>query len=103
MGDVVQAAGEGTLKSRLGYVWNDQQAQDILHDALMELWARRDKLIASTADRFARFTVLKPMRAAPKSEPSCTRRSSVCRKRRFSKTGMPFQSRLPKRMCASTP
>jgi RNA polymerase sigma-70 factor (ECF subfamily) len=35
------------------YVWNSQEAQDILHDAFMEIWARRDRLAASTADRYA--------------------------------------------------
>jgi RNA polymerase sigma-70 factor (ECF subfamily) len=40
------------------YVWNSEEAQDILHDAFMEIWARRDRLIASTADRYAWITVL---------------------------------------------
>ncbi len=40
------------------YVWNRQEAQDILHDAFIELWARRDRLIATTADRYAWTTVL---------------------------------------------
>jgi RNA polymerase sigma-70 factor (ECF subfamily) len=40
------------------YVWNSEEAQDILHDAFMELWARRDRLIASTVDRYAWVTVL---------------------------------------------
>jgi RNA polymerase sigma-70 factor (ECF subfamily) len=40
------------------YVWNSQEAQDILHDAFIELWARRDRLIAGTADRYAWITVL---------------------------------------------
>jgi RNA polymerase sigma-70 factor (ECF subfamily) len=40
------------------YVWNAQEAQDVLHDAFIELWARRDRLIASTADRYAWITVL---------------------------------------------
>jgi len=40
------------------YVWNSEEAQDILHDAFMELWARRDRLLASTADRYAWITVL---------------------------------------------
>jgi RNA polymerase sigma-70 factor (ECF subfamily) len=40
------------------YVWNSQEAQDVLHDAFIELWARRDRLIASTADRYAWITVL---------------------------------------------
>jgi RNA polymerase sigma-70 factor, ECF subfamily len=40
------------------YVWNSQEAQDILHDAFLELWARRDRLAAGTADRYAWVTVL---------------------------------------------
>jgi DNA-directed RNA polymerase specialized sigma24 family protein len=40
------------------YVWNSQEAQDVLHDAFIELWARRDRLIADTADRYAWITVL---------------------------------------------
>ena len=40
------------------YVWNRQEAQDVLHDAFIELWARRMRLIASTADRYAWITVL---------------------------------------------
>jgi RNA polymerase sigma-70 factor (ECF subfamily) len=40
------------------YIWNSQEAQDILHDAFMEIWARRDRLVASTADRYAWIAVL---------------------------------------------
>jgi RNA polymerase sigma-70 factor (ECF subfamily) len=40
------------------YVWNSEDAQDILHDAFMELWARRERLVANTADRYAWVTVL---------------------------------------------
>jgi len=40
------------------YVWNSQEAQDILHDAFIELWARRARLIPDTADRYAWITVL---------------------------------------------
>jgi RNA polymerase sigma-70 factor (ECF subfamily) len=40
------------------YVWNRQEAQDILHDAFLELWARRNRLLASTADRYVWITVL---------------------------------------------
>jgi RNA polymerase sigma-70 factor (ECF subfamily) len=40
------------------YVWNRQEAQDVLHDAFIELWARRDRLIADTAERYAWITVL---------------------------------------------
>jgi RNA polymerase sigma-70 factor (ECF subfamily) len=40
------------------YVWNSEEAQDILHDAFMQLWARRERLVAITADRYAWITVL---------------------------------------------
>jgi RNA polymerase sigma-70 factor (ECF subfamily) len=40
------------------YVWNSEEAQDILHDAFIELWVRRDRLISSTADRYAWISVL---------------------------------------------
>jgi RNA polymerase sigma-70 factor (ECF subfamily) len=40
------------------YVWSSQEAQDILHDAFMELWARRSRLLGSTADRYAWIAVL---------------------------------------------
>ncbi len=40
------------------YVWNSEEAQDIMHDAFMEIWARRNQVIASTAERYAWITVL---------------------------------------------
>jgi RNA polymerase sigma-70 factor, ECF subfamily len=40
------------------YVWQSQEAQDILHDAFMELGARRDRVLPSTADRYAWIAVL---------------------------------------------
>jgi RNA polymerase sigma-70 factor (ECF subfamily) len=40
------------------YVWNSEEAQDILHDAFMQLWVHRDRLIGSTVDRYAWTTVL---------------------------------------------
>jgi RNA polymerase sigma-70 factor, ECF subfamily len=40
------------------YIWNSEEAQDILHDAFMELWVRRERLNATTADRYAWVTVL---------------------------------------------
>jgi RNA polymerase sigma-70 factor (ECF subfamily) len=40
------------------YVWNSEEAQDILHDAFMQLWVRRERLVADTADRYAWITVL---------------------------------------------
>jgi RNA polymerase sigma-70 factor (ECF subfamily) len=40
------------------YVWSATEAQDILHDAFMEIWARRGRLMPDTADRYAWITVL---------------------------------------------
>jgi RNA polymerase sigma-70 factor, ECF subfamily len=40
------------------YIWNSEEAQDILHDAFMEIWARRGRIVASTADRYAWISVL---------------------------------------------
>jgi RNA polymerase sigma-70 factor (ECF subfamily) len=40
------------------YVWNSEEAQDILHDAFIEIWARRNRIVASTAERYAWITVL---------------------------------------------
>jgi RNA polymerase sigma-70 factor (ECF subfamily) len=40
------------------YVWSSHEAQDILHDAFIELWARRHRLLAATADRYAWIAVL---------------------------------------------
>jgi RNA polymerase sigma-70 factor, ECF subfamily len=40
------------------YVWNSEEARDILHDAFMEIWTRRDQLIASTIGQYAWITVL---------------------------------------------
>ncbi len=40
------------------YVWDCEEAQDILHDAFMQMWMRREQLIAGTADRYAWITVL---------------------------------------------
>jgi RNA polymerase sigma-70 factor, ECF subfamily len=40
------------------YVWDSQEAQDVLHDAFMELWERRSVIIESTADSYAWTTVL---------------------------------------------
>jgi RNA polymerase sigma-70 factor, ECF subfamily len=40
------------------YVWNSQEAQDILHDAFIELWARRSRLVAETADRYVWTAIL---------------------------------------------
>lgn len=40
------------------YVWRSQEAQDIVHDAFLELWARRAKMLADTVDRYLWITVL---------------------------------------------
>jgi RNA polymerase sigma-70 factor (ECF subfamily) len=40
------------------YVWSAAEAQDIVHDSFMEIWARRGRLIPDTADRYAWITVL---------------------------------------------
>jgi RNA polymerase sigma-70 factor (ECF subfamily) len=40
------------------YVWNREEAQDIVHDAFMQLWVRRNRLFVSTADRYAWICVL---------------------------------------------
>jgi RNA polymerase sigma-70 factor, ECF subfamily len=40
------------------YVWSTAEAQDILHDAFMQIWARRGRIIPGTADRYAWITVL---------------------------------------------
>lgn len=40
------------------YVWAAQEAQDVVHDAFLIVWERRDQLFASTADRYLWTTVL---------------------------------------------
>jgi RNA polymerase sigma-70 factor (ECF subfamily) len=40
------------------YVWDRQDAQDTVHDALLELWARRQRIRADTADRYLWIAVL---------------------------------------------
>jgi len=34
------------------YVWHSQEAQDVVHDAFLELWARRGRVRFDTADRY---------------------------------------------------
>jgi len=40
------------------YVWDSQEAQDAVHDAFLELWARRRRIRAETADRYLWVSVL---------------------------------------------
>lgn len=48
------------------YVWNRHEAQDTVHDAFLQLWARRRQIRADTADRYLWVSVL-----------------NLCRKRRL--------------------
>jgi RNA polymerase sigma-70 factor (ECF subfamily) len=34
------------------YLWRSQDAEDIVHDAFLQLWARRARVLATTADRY---------------------------------------------------
>jgi RNA polymerase sigma-70 factor (ECF subfamily) len=40
------------------YVWRSHEAQDILHDAFLQLWRRRERMLPATADRYLWTTVL---------------------------------------------
>ena len=40
------------------YVWDRQEAQDTVHDAFLELWARRRRIRADTADRYLWVAVM---------------------------------------------
>jgi RNA polymerase sigma-70 factor (ECF subfamily) len=40
------------------YVWDRQDAQDTVHDAFLQLWARRRDIRADTADRYLWIAVL---------------------------------------------
>jgi RNA polymerase sigma-70 factor, ECF subfamily len=40
------------------YLWRSQDAEDAVHDAFVQLWARRSSLLPSTADRYVWVTVL---------------------------------------------
>lgn len=40
------------------YTWDRQDAQDAVHDALPELWARRERIRADTANRYLWTSVL---------------------------------------------
>jgi RNA polymerase sigma-70 factor (ECF subfamily) len=40
------------------YVWRAQEAQDIVHDAFLQLWAKRAGMLGETADRYLWISVL---------------------------------------------
>lgn len=40
------------------YVWNAQEAEDVMHDAFLQLWGRRERIHPGTADRYLWVTVL---------------------------------------------
>ncbi len=40
------------------YVWNRHEAQDAVHDAFLQLWARRGRVRSDTADRYLWVSVL---------------------------------------------
>jgi RNA polymerase sigma-70 factor, ECF subfamily len=40
------------------YVWNRPEAQDTVHDAFLQLWARRRRIRTGTADRYLWVSVL---------------------------------------------
>jgi RNA polymerase sigma-70 factor, ECF subfamily len=40
------------------YVWHSQEAQDVVHDAFLHLWARRGRVRLDTADRYLWVSVL---------------------------------------------
>lgn len=40
------------------YVWNAEEAEDVLHDAFLQLWHRREQILPDTADRYLWVAVL---------------------------------------------
>lgn len=40
------------------YVWNTQEAEDVVHDAFLQLWGRRERIHPDTADRYLWVSVL---------------------------------------------
>jgi RNA polymerase sigma-70 factor (ECF subfamily) len=40
------------------YVWHRHEAQDTVHDAFLQLWARRSRIRSETADRYLWVSVL---------------------------------------------
>ena len=40
------------------YLWRVQDAEDVVHDAFLQLWARRARMLAASADRYVWVAVL---------------------------------------------
>jgi RNA polymerase sigma-70 factor (ECF subfamily) len=40
------------------YVWIAQEAEDVVHDAFLQVWERRERMILATADRYLWVAVL---------------------------------------------
>lgn len=40
------------------YVWNAQEAEDVVHDAFLQVWQRREQIRAETANRYLWVAVL---------------------------------------------
>jgi RNA polymerase sigma-70 factor (ECF subfamily) len=40
------------------YVWNAQEAEDVVHDAFLQVWRRREGIHSDTADRYLWVAVL---------------------------------------------
>jgi RNA polymerase sigma-70 factor (ECF subfamily) len=40
------------------YVWNAQEAEDVVHDAFLQVWERRERIVADTANRYLWVAVL---------------------------------------------
>jgi RNA polymerase sigma-70 factor, ECF subfamily len=40
------------------YVWNAQEAEDIVHDAFLQIWERRERMQPETTDRYLWVSVL---------------------------------------------
>ncbi len=55
------------------YVWVAQEAEDVVHDAFLQIWERRERMLAPTADRYLWVAVLN----------SCRKRRRWARAKRF--------------------
>jgi RNA polymerase sigma-70 factor (ECF subfamily) len=40
------------------YVWNAQEAEDVVHEAFLQVWERRERMLRDTADRYLWVAVL---------------------------------------------